>query len=115
MNVSNILSDNKITLLYSSGEEYGNFGDLLSRWIVEKISGKEVVKYKHKPVVPHFCAIGSILSRNEICSPALVWGSGFISPQNKWKIMLTAIRQFLEVDTANQNFWQSVVRKLETY
>ena len=24
----------------------------------------------------------------------VVWGSGFISPQNKWKIKLTAIRQF---------------------
>mgnify|MGYP004507497087 FL=1 len=89
-----VSKDNKILLSYSSDEEYGNFGDLLSRWIVEKLSGKEVVKYKYELVMPHFCAIGSILSRNEICSSVVVWGSGFISPQNKWKIRLTAIRQF---------------------
>lgn len=93
--VGNLLKNDKILLSFASEYEYGNFGDLLSRYIVERLSGKSVVKYQYKPVLPHFCAIGSILNRNEICSPAFVWGSGFISPQNKYKIKFTAIRQIL--------------------
>lgn len=86
--------DNKIPLLFSSNYDYGNFGDLLSRYIVEKISKKEIIKYEYDAISSHFCAIGSILSRNEICSQSWIWGSGFISPQKSYKIKLTAIRQF---------------------
>lgn len=87
--------DEKIPLAFASSMDYGNFGDLLSCYVVEKLSGKEVTKYTYKPVAPHFSCIGSILSRNEISSPVLVWGSGFISQQNKYKIYLTIIRQIL--------------------
>ena len=87
--------DGKIPLGFASEMEYGNFGDLLSRYITEKLSGKQIVKYMYKPVGLHFSCIGSILSRNEVCSPVVVWGSGFISPQKSYKIKLTALRQLL--------------------
>ena len=89
------IEDNKIKLLFASEMEKGNFGDLLSRYIVEKISGLEVSKYNYKNVGPHLDAIGSILDREEICAPTAVWGSGFLSPQTLLKIKLTKWRQFL--------------------
>lgn len=86
---------NNIILSFASELHYGNFGDLLSRYIVEKLSGRQVVKYSYKPKENHLCAIGSILNRNEICSSALIWGSGFLSPQKTYKIMFTSLRQRL--------------------
>ena len=65
-----------IILSLASELNYGNFGDLLSRYIVEKLSGRQVVKYNYKSKEYHLCAIGSILNRNEICSSALIWGFG---------------------------------------
>ena len=84
-----------IILSLASELNYGNFGDLLSRYIVEKLSGRQVVKYNYKSKEYHLCAIGSILNRNEICSSALIWGSGFLSPQKTYKIRLTYVRQRL--------------------
>lgn len=62
-----------------------NYGDLLGKYLVDKISGKEVVwvhpkkqwlKTLYKPV---FFTIGSILTHvNEKC---VVWGSGIISKE----------------------------------
>lgn len=85
----------KIKLEFASGLEQGNFGDLLSRYIVEKLSGLEVVKYNAAENSTHITAIGSVLDRNELCSPVVVWGSGFLSPQLSVKFHLTKIRQFL--------------------
>lgn len=90
-----ITKNNKIELFFASEMEEGNFGDLLSRYVVEKISGLEVSKYNYKNVGPHLDAIGSILDREEICAPTAVWGSGFLSPQTLLKIRLTRWRQFL--------------------
>ena len=80
---------------FASELDHGNFGDLLSRYVVEKLSGRKINKYNYDVTAQHLCAIGSILNRNEICSQALVWGSGFMSPQKTYKIMLTSIRQRL--------------------
>lgn len=89
------LNDNKVPLLFAANYDYGNFGDLLSRYLVEVLSGREVIKYSCKKPMKHFSAIGSILTRREICSSVVVWGAGFLSPQPIYKIRLEAIRQYI--------------------
>jgi hypothetical protein len=82
-----MFSGKKITLFWWSevflmNKLKENYGDLLGRYLVEKISGKEVV-FKH-PKIKHFFdtnkvlfSIGSILSNaNKRC---VIWGSGIIS------------------------------------
>ena len=89
-------NNNRIKLLFASDMEYGNFGDLLSRYIIEKLTGTAIEKYDHrKEYAVHLDAIGSILSRPELCSPAIIWGSGFLSPQTLWKIKLSQWSWFL--------------------
>lgn len=65
-----ILSDNKIPMRWWSYTR--NFGDLLGPWLVQKMTGKEIVWVpKHKP---HYLTVGSILGH---VSPAsIVWGTG---------------------------------------
>lgn len=65
-----------------SFKEKENYGDLLSEYLVEKISGRPV-KYVHPRKQPwyrwnkkHFLAIGSILHHATIDS--IIWGSGII-------------------------------------
>lgn len=49
-----------------------NFGDLLSPWIVEKLTGREVVLADREQ--PHYTVIGSIL--NECTDSSIAWGTG---------------------------------------
>ncbi|MCW2766668.1 MAG: hypothetical protein JWO11_2627 [Nocardioides sp.] len=49
-----------------------NFGDLLSPWLIAKMTGREVVYAD--PDKPHYVAIGSILKRAN--SQSEVWGAG---------------------------------------
>ena len=89
MPTNKLYNNNKIKLLFASEMDYGNYGDLLSRYIIEKLTGAVVEKYDHRQeYAVHLDAIGSILGRPEICSPAIIWGSGFLSPQPIWKIKL---------------------------
>ncbi|MBR4592529.1 MAG: polysaccharide pyruvyl transferase family protein [Elusimicrobiaceae bacterium] len=91
--------EDTITLGMGTEHDGGNFGDLLSRYVVEKLSGKRTVKYEGNNVY-HLCAIGSLLSRNEMCSNIVVWGSGFLSPQEQqYKVALTKFRQWLRGKT----------------
>lgn len=75
--------------------DFGNFGDLLSRYIVEKLSGLEIEKYYWRNIDVHLDAVGSILDCEEICAPSVIWGSGFLSSQSYLKIKLVKLRQFL--------------------
>lgn len=84
-----------IKLCFACEMESGNYGDLLSRYIVERLAETTIEKYDHDEVSVHLDAIGSILDRNEICSSALIWGSGFLSPQPLGKIKLTRWWHFL--------------------
>ena len=96
MTTQGFITGNKIKLFYyGKNPDHGNFGDLLSRYVVEKLTGMCVEKYDRRRTATHLTAIGSILSGKEICSPAVIWGSGFISPEPLWKIKLTRIQQFL--------------------
>lgn len=84
----------QIKVVIATGYDFGNYGDLLARYIVEKLSFKETAKYEGGNSY-HLCSVGSVLTRNKVCSNAIVWGSGFLSPQKQYKIFLTKIRQFL--------------------
>lgn len=96
MTAQGFITGNKIKLFYyGKNADYGNFGDLLSRYVVEKLTGLCVEKYDRRKTSTHLTAIGSILSGKEICSPAVIWGSGFITPEPLWVIKLTRIFQFL--------------------
>lgn len=59
-----------------------NYGDLLSKYLVEKISGKWVVSVKHPSIgwyrhfFNHYLVIGSIISAAN--KRSIVWGSGII-------------------------------------
>lgn len=71
-----------IKLNYWAGHK--NFGDELSPYLVEKISGKKV-QYAHQKELDKLTAIGSIIDFNNIYSRSHIWGSGmltkdFISP-----------------------------------
>jgi len=82
---------NNIPLFYWSSvifekKKTENYGDLLSLYLVEKISGKPVTYYnapkKRKAWIQkqHLMAIGSIMSY--ATSKAYVWGSGIISKKD---------------------------------
>ena len=87
--------NNKVKLFFSSDMDYGNLGDLLSRYIVEKLSGLQVEKYYWRNIDTHLDAIGSILDCEEICAPSVIWGSGFLSSQSYIKLKLVKWRQYL--------------------
>lgn len=71
------------------GKSKENFGDLLGKYLAEKISGKEVVwvhpKKRHLQNLfsPIYVTIGSILA--QVNSKCIVWGSGVISKDAKIK------------------------------
>ncbi|WP_110688302.1 polysaccharide pyruvyl transferase family protein [Salegentibacter sediminis] len=67
-------------------KEKENYGDLLSKYLVEKISGREV-KFVHPRKQPwykwdksHYLAIGSILPH--ATKDSIVWGSGIIDREH---------------------------------
>ncbi|ARV08960.1 hypothetical protein BTO05_04665 [Winogradskyella sp. PC-19] len=68
-------------------DEPENFGDLLSKYIVQKISGKEVKWFnpnKKRLITPkHYLAIGSIIT--VATEKSIVWGSGIISKTDEVK------------------------------
>lgn len=108
-----ITFDNKIRLFYAAKEESGNFGDLLSKYVVEYLSGKKVERYNKKDGTPHLDAIGSILGRDEICNAPYVWGSGFLSHTPSWKIWFVMLRQFFRGKYTPPKFF--AVRGLKTW
>ncbi|MCK9795022.1 LicD family protein [Isoptericola sp. 4D.3] len=69
--------DGKIPLNYFTYRP--NFGDLLSPWLVEKMTGREVVVADRKK--PHYVVIGSII--NQATARSVVWGSGTYGTEGK--------------------------------
>ena len=71
------------------GKSNENYGDLLGKYIVEKISGKKVVfgwpnKFSFYDFFsPIYVTVGSILSH--VNSKCIVWGSGIITKNNHVK------------------------------
>jgi hypothetical protein len=62
--------DGKVPLNYFTYTP--NFGDLISPWLVEKMTGREVAVADRK--APHYVVIGSII--NQSTDQSIVWGSG---------------------------------------
>lgn len=63
-----------------------NFGDLLSPWLFEKITGKPVVR--GTPDQVNYVSIGSVLKR--VTPKALVWGTGSFGNEQNEQIELDA-------------------------
>lgn len=59
-----------------------NFGDLLSPWLIQKMTGRET--FQNKGEIPSYIAIGSILKRAK--GEAVVWGSGAFGTEQKNRI-----------------------------
>lgn len=87
------LKNKKIKLFYYKTEEFGNFGDNLSRYIVEKISGQKVHHYFspdtntfNKMLEPNLLSTGSII--NFANKNSFIWGSGLIDNgwSSEWQI-----------------------------
>ncbi len=79
----------------ASGDE--NYGDLLSQFLVEKISKQKVIAIKHpakglhKYFFKHYITIGSIIS--SATKRSIVWGSGIIKKDDKIRdAKFTAVR-----------------------
>ena len=87
------MTQKSINLFYWSSilfekKEKENYGDIMSKYIVEKVSNRNVAYYnapkKRKSLFQkkHLMAIGSIL--NYASPKAVVWGSGIISKKDKF-------------------------------
>ncbi|MFE7407783.1 LicD family protein [Isoptericola sp. NPDC057559] len=59
-----------------------NFGDLLSPWLVQKMTGRDVVVADRKKL--HYVVIGSII--NQATSKSIVWGSGTYGTEGKSEV-----------------------------
>lgn len=66
-----------------TGQEKENYGDLLSKYLYQKITGVKPTWYDpiNEQSKPHFFAVGSIL--NFAKSESIVWGSGIINSNHK--------------------------------
>lgn len=69
--------DGKVPLNYFTYTP--NFGDLISPWLVERMTGKKVVVADRKQ--PHYVVIGSII--NQATAKSIVWGSGTYGTEGK--------------------------------
>lgn len=88
------------------GKKKENYGDLLSRYLVEKISGKEAewVQPKNKPWYKksktNYLAAGSII--HHVNEKSIVWGSGIIDHRQKirkadfWAVRGPETRKYLQ-------------------
>ena len=79
----NYLFEDPILLYYSDFSK--NWGDYINPFLVQKITGKEVVSYKRLYNIKNqkkLYGVGSILHHPGL-EQAVVWGSGFIYPQKK--------------------------------
>ncbi len=87
----------KFLYYWKSNSSKQNFGDLLSKYIVEKISNKIVIhvdptnRWVRNLGIKHYLAIGSII--NKATKKSIVWGSGIIKKdQNIRESNFVAVR-----------------------
>ncbi len=83
------LENQSIKLFYYNTTKIGNFGDILSRYIIKKISGVEPLHYFNPSIdefnnmkEPNLLSTGSIL--NFANKNSIIWGSGIID--NGWSM-----------------------------
>lgn len=76
--------DGEVPLNYFTYTE--NFGDLLSPWLVQKLSGKPVRVADRKK--PHYVVIGSIA--NQGTEHSILWGTGMYGTESKQEVAVKA-------------------------
>jgi hypothetical protein len=76
--------DGKVPLNYFTFSV--NFGDLLSPWLVSKMTGRDVVVADRRK--PHYVAIGSIISQGTAHS--IIWGTGAYGTEAKQEVPANA-------------------------
>ena len=79
-----ILVDGKIPLNYFTHKQ--NFGDLISPWLVQQMTGREVVVARRSE--PHYVVIGSIL--NQSTDQSIIWGPGTYGTEAKREVAANA-------------------------
>lgn len=79
-----LTNDHKVPLIYWPVAP--NFGDELSRWLVEKMTGRQVAQ--SKGATPAYVAIGSIINR--VRDGSQVWGTGSFGPEKAHEINVNA-------------------------
>lgn len=72
-----------------------NFGDELSKYLVQKISGKKVV-YVRKNASNKLLSIGSIIDRESAYSDSDIWGSGCLQQNAMTKVKYFPIGRYLK-------------------
>lgn len=77
------LSRNEIPVYWWSGKGNKNFGDIITPYLVEKISDKKVIWVNKHCFREHYMVTGSILP--DANKNSIVWGSGIMSKQQKIK------------------------------
>jgi len=88
---------NDALIVYWSHSKGGteNFGDILNKYLIEKISGKEVINFKDLAFLKNsklrYSAIGSVLNQFEV-EDLVVWGSGFIQKPKNLKFTVKEIK-----------------------
>lgn len=77
-------SDGKVLAFW--WDDQPNFGDLLTPWLISKITGRDVAFSDRS--TPHYVAIGSIIGY--VKPGAIVWGTGSFGTEGKAKIEANA-------------------------
>ncbi|MGJ3236253.1 polysaccharide pyruvyl transferase family protein [Marivirga sp.] len=92
---SNISNDTLVVYWSHSKGGTKNFGDVLNKYLIEKISGKEVLNFKDfiflRKSKERHSAIGSVLNQFEVDN-LVIWGSGFIQKPKSLKFTVKEIR-----------------------
>lgn len=75
---------NHVNVDFYSG--FNNFGDVLNKFLIERLTGKKVYEIKAKYYLKeNYFVVGSILDR--VNKNSIVWGSGFISKESICKVV----------------------------
>lgn len=82
-----------IPLHYWAGKR--NFGDELSKYLVEKITGRKVV-YARKNESNKLLAIGSIIDRESAYCNSDIWGSGCLTKNAMTKVKYFPLSRYLK-------------------
>ncbi|GAA2240645.1 hypothetical protein GCM10010401_11620 [Rarobacter faecitabidus] len=80
--VANLITDSAGRVPVRWWDVADNFGDLLSPWLIEKLSGRETVFADRKK--PHYVVVGSIAGRAR--DNSVVWGTGSFGTEGEDEI-----------------------------
>ena len=82
--VTPLLVEGKVPLNYFTHKS--NFGDLISPWLVQQITGREVTVARRSK--PHYVVIGSII--NQATDQSILWGTGTYGTEGRSEVAANA-------------------------